>query len=451
MALWYNNFVRLYNIAEIWRLVTMIDAMNYSNIHNNIKFRTSFINTFGLSDNVERKERFEKIFQSFGEKTFNEATKILIKLLYGTDEEKESALNIMGLTMNPKFQPKGIEADILLLEDDEPQNNSNIIAEEKIATLANELRFQYQKKHPAFLQVQCNDERYIKELDALKKSMSNDPLLFFRAVEFCRRVSETKPQADYCIKLMRSEKANEQFNGLRNMGHNKMFAALLEPYSRQIADLLESMSKIHEEDKLLMAEPNLGSTPFAGLAEMLQNEGITLSDDQQAQMPEAEQTSIEEEALTSPLAETENLEISTSVRNYTQNRELIETYFSGSYDKETLKALRSAGIDLNEICDKEELIISLFENQDEMVLAMESFGEGALGLHKAQSAFNEAQAQLDRYKKEFAEVQAKLLESQAVLDETRSKLTSCMSNYTESNQNLVDCQKRFMAIQAQLS
>lgn len=432
----------------------MIDAMNCSNIHN-IKFRTSFINAFGLNDNAERKERFTEIFLKFGEKSFYEATQILIKLLYGTDEENESSLNIIGLTKNSEFKPEGIDADILLLEDEEPQSNDgkNIVDGSKIATLANELRYQYQKMHPTFLQFQCNDERYIEKLNALKKCMSNNPVLFFRAAEFCERVSKTKPQADYCIKLMRSEKANEQFNGLRNMGHNKMFAALLEPYSRQIADLLESMSKVHEEDKLLMAEPNLGSMPFAGLAEMLQNEGITLSDDKQAQMPEAEQTSIEEEALalTSPLTETENLEISTNVRNYTQNRELIETYFSGSYDKETLKALRSAGIDLNEICDKEELIISLFENQDEMVLAMESFGEGALELHKAQSAFNEAQAQLDRYKKEFAEVQAKLLESQAVLDEARSKLTGCMSNYTESNQNLVDCQKRFMAIQAQLS
>lgn len=309
--------------------------------NSTIQFRSRFVDRFGLKTNSELRKVLLSTFVKFNSLPFGQAFNILFSLLYGEAEDKKKALNSLGL---------GAEGD-----------NVTSTAEQ-VSALAYELRYQYSLYHTEFLKVKENS-RYQKELEALKKRLSNDPLLYYRAATACQRVIKDYPYQVESILTMLNKNA---FHGLKDMGHNHKSASLLKDYAKEIATLLEAMYNAYKEEQDTIAKEqekaNAGATPLAGLAQKLKENGIVLPD-------ECEPISDETPVSTEPPISAEPYIASEETQRIIEYEGTFNSYFKAdkSLKLAWLKELRSFGFDLNKVIDNEDSIRELLGVIEELV------------------------------------------------------------------------------------
>lgn len=309
--------------------------------NSTIQFRNRFVDRFGLKTNSELRKVLNSTFVKFNSLPFGQAFNIIFSLLYGEAEDKKKALNSLGL---------GAEGD-----------NVTFTAEQ-VSALAYELRYQYSLYHPKFLKVK-EESRYQKELEALKKRLSNDSLLYYRAATACQRVIKDYPSE---VEAIVNTLNKDAFHGLKDMGHNHKSASLLKDYAKEIATLLEAMYNAYKEEQDTIAneqeKANAGATPLAGLAQKLEENGIVLPD-------ECEPISDETPVSTETPISAEPYVASHGTLMYIEHKGSFNAYFEADDAKKLgwLKDLRRFGFDLNKIIDNESSIHELLEANEELV------------------------------------------------------------------------------------
>ena len=192
---------------------------------------------------------------------------------------KEKALGQLWLTTNV----------------DSASENLEFIPDELVRPLRNELRYQYQQVHKSFL------EGYDSNNEELYKAMEQDIIL---TAGICRRLfkylmtHKSLEDRSKVIFLLNSDKENNVFGGLREIGFTKAEAEVFLPKAGVIASTFEKMvaDDAKTQKHLEQKGAPMTSKPFAGLGELIGTS--TLSDaspeDEEPQNEEPSQDEAEE-------------------------------------------------------------------------------------------------------------------------------------------------------------
>jgi len=206
------------------------------NFMNNgkIDIRSKTIKKLNLENSPSAVNKLIEEIIEFRDTTFLEAFRIIFILLYSniSDENFNTRKQILH-----KFGFTCWKNDLPFYK---------FLNEEQIVQLGNELRYQYTQANPEFLSVEDNSA-YHEELICLQNAMSNHPLLFFKAVRNCKQHAY-KEYVVYAEQLL-SNKVSSQLYGLRQLGHNKQYQELLQPYAAKIGNLLLAMYNANKEDQ----------------------------------------------------------------------------------------------------------------------------------------------------------------------------------------------------------
>lgn len=305
-----------------------------------MKIRLETIQNLGLDKNRALHLRLTDATTKFCECSFSDALATIFNLLYEADADiKEKFLQNFKFTLSSE---KSFDSD-----------DCYFVTEEMAKTIAQELQFQYMAAHPSFMKIKdfpgCETE-----LDSLKKSLEQHPLLLFRAVESVRNYYTFERFVSENVPLLLSEKSSCQFQGLYKLGHNHKYQNLLLPYVKEIGELLKALHSNHiNHQRILAAQEELDTftSPFASLSGLLEQK--------QAEIAEAEPASIESvaEPVSAELPFEVKIEQSESsvpdgLSMFINNKESL-TFNIPGFDEfwKCMKMLRQIGIDLNVLTD----------------------------------------------------------------------------------------------------
>lgn len=117
---------------------------------------------------------------------------------------------------------------------------SELVSAENIAATRNELRFQYEKLHPNFLEVDLPEEAQ----EAYHNLKKHADAIVAKVVYECLQphLYIGNPNMQRTLYLLKSEKDNQYFGGIRALGFDMEEADYLKPYHNLIHDLLESLN-----------------------------------------------------------------------------------------------------------------------------------------------------------------------------------------------------------------
>ena len=244
------------------------------------------------------------------------------------------------------------------------------IHKDKVIVLRNELRHQYKKVNPDFMEHELPEG--CKE--ALKKLEKETDAITANAVyeQISKRLQLNYGGLDRTIFLLKCEQENMYCGGIGDIGFDKYEVEYLKPYHEQIRELFEAMYKRMFGD----AEPN---RPFADLKELLDESGVEVAPVSwtQAKATPPTWTAYDSQATPEKPNKTQNEvtkdeeENSMTERNVTVSKilEHQDTFlglYSHSQSVEWMQKLRCCGFDLNEIAEKWDKIQKLLKSANDL-------------------------------------------------------------------------------------
>lgn len=196
------------------------------------------------------------------------ALDVLFKLKYGTN--KKDCLSC--------FAQKGINEGKTFYIDN-PASQVINFTDEQFGLLADELQFQYQEEDPFFLDVHsirglpngCQ-----KELDALQRKMSKDPLLFFIAVKKCVKARKHPDVSQWVMGLLSNNPATTVL-ALEKLNFNFNYRICLKAFSSEIGALLLSMRQIYVKRQKLFNSQDMFVLPIIALLKQIIELDIQIS------------------------------------------------------------------------------------------------------------------------------------------------------------------------------
>lgn len=285
-----------------------------------MKFRTKFLKK--LSETGVAESIIAMAFSVAMEMDENPFFWLLWKLSF--DVCREKSLNKLGLTTDETSTEEDLE----------------FIPNELVQPLRNELRYQYQQVHEEFLSGYDSEEE-------LYNAMEQDIIL---TAGICRRLfkylmtHKSLEDRSKVIFLLNSDKENNVFGGLREIGFTKAEAEVFLSKAGVIASAFEKMASkdAKYESYLASIGAPMTSKPFAVLGEMIDTS--TLSDaSTEAEEPQDEEPSQDEAEETTSSKRDARVTLDKII-------ECLEQFY-GAVSK-----LREAGIDPFEALEEETKI-----------------------------------------------------------------------------------------------
>lgn len=215
-------------------------TMNNNTKSTTFTFRNKFEDRLVTDEN---RPVFMDAFESFCNLDPDTARKFLWYLTYNVEFLEEN-LQRLGLTLD-------------------------LVPSDKVLTLRDELRYQYELLHPEFLAVEVPDE-CLEAFTALKNH--TDAIVANVVYVDCfsnSYIDELSMMQS--LDLLESDKENRYFGGLRSLGFSYKEAQYLKPYHMQIHDLLKALYEHNNQNV-----HSFKNTPFAGLNDRLKDAGIDL-------------------------------------------------------------------------------------------------------------------------------------------------------------------------------
>lgn len=150
--------------------------------------------------------------------------------------------------------------------------------------ICSELRHQYKKTHPDFLKVDVNGnvaQSYTKLFNVA------DEITAYQVLQKCLQYKNLPIESvKHCSELLRDEKENRYFGGLRDLGFNKKSANYLKAFVKEIAQLFEDITAENnaQKDDIVSDFPFV----FGGKDTPVQNgcEVEAVQDEVEVQMPQ---------------------------------------------------------------------------------------------------------------------------------------------------------------------
>jgi len=285
------------------------------------------------------RNKFRKIISSEVEQdAYVSAFRKYLKLSF------EDALQILwSLTYDP-------ETDVLerigLWDGNDPQN---------FIVLRNELRYQYEKVHPDFLQVDVPEKAREEFISLEKRTDSIVATVLFRNIKYRTMVFDESSK-DRVAFLLDSNKENLQFGGIRSLGFNKRATEFLLPYHSEIHALYKALWRVHKE-----AHKN---TPLHNLGTLIEKAGMDLPFDFGDSIPDIPNEEQPKEIVILPVASPITPEVAKTEfrRLFAENVFMYKDAFASFVKDDNMNALLEIGklgFDLNEVMAKKEKIYNL--------------------------------------------------------------------------------------------
>lgn len=257
-----------------------------------------------------------------------------------------------------------------------------------VTALRNELRYQYELRHPDFLNLDV-PSTCLPAFEALKNK--TDAIVANVIFGYCiSHIHLDANTVQYSLKLLSSDAENRYFGGIRSLSARLSYpeATYLKNFHMEIHDLLKALY----EDKC-QNEVSSGNLPFANLDERIKEAGIQLA-------PNAAPTSRQktechsygstpavevnpQEPLSTPCTFCEEVpttvqsDVATEINPDTGFASLnapqilrYQEHFNALLSSEALAnliILRDSGFDLNEIIDKEKKISSFLQVSEDLI------------------------------------------------------------------------------------
>ena len=313
---------------------------SYAQVIPSVTLRNKTRNIF--EGNEEIINAVEKTCYEFCQKSFKDARYFLWKMKF----YREDALNGLGFTLNPS-------KEILIL-----------LTEKQADRLYNEMRFQYVSTHEDFLKV--DEKLWCKEeLTALKKAVNDDQVVYFTIVSVCEKSYGSNTLLNNSISLL-TDSCNEysQIKALYNLGFSKDNAALIKPYSNEIANLLKSYIKHFDESNPIKVagEATESETSDKKVEESevsMQTEAVPSADEALSKELETDESITCEVQSKEPINRVVNNDV-INVDILLKNKNTIRDFINLS------KVLSEAGIDSMKVLKKLSVIESLFDAVDNL-------------------------------------------------------------------------------------
>lgn len=240
--------------------------------------------------------------------------------------------------------------------------NTEIIPFEKISVLRNELRYQYNELvHPNFLGVSAPNE--CQEAFVVLKNQTDD-IVANVVYEHCQsRVYVEEDMINRLFFLLKSDKENHYYGGIRSLFFSYEEADYLKPFHVQIHDVLNALHE-HYKNQCASTSKNL---PFEGLASLVEEAGMDLPFNfEELPTQTADDVIREFLAETEPDAPAEAPALTISgFMNLTaeaiiSNKDVF-TSFMKNDDLNILVQIGKLGFDLNEVVAKKDKIGALLK------------------------------------------------------------------------------------------
>lgn len=320
-----------------------------NNHENTFTFRSKFENRL-VTD--AKRPVFMDSFEAFCNLASDTARKILWRLTYNDDEFLEKNLHELGLTLE-------------------------IVPLDKVLTLRDELRYQYELLYPDFLAIEVPDE-CLEAFTALKNH--TDSIVANVVYGYCFSNSYLDNLSmSQILDLLGSNKENRYFGGLRSLGFSYKEANYLKQYHLLIRNLLKALYERNPQNIHFFK-----NTPFDGLDNCLKDAGIDLPfdiEDIPAKAPTkiSVETSSEVQDNEHP-AEADSGFKPLTVQAILEHKDVF-TSFVESSDMNILLQVGKLGFDLNKVIAKKEAILEVIEANtkkemlDKLIQEAESFKE----------------------------------------------------------------------------
>ncbi len=291
--------------------------------------------------------------------------------------------------------------------------NLEIVPLDKVSTLRDELRYQYNVLHPDFLAPQLPDSanKCAEAFTALKNH--TDEIVANAVLDYCYNCLYVEEESKKKIlRLLGKPEGNNSFGGLRQLGFTRRAASYLMPYHLQIRDLFKALC-----DCTLQNSPSFKNTPFEELDKQLNAAGIELpfefpeglgtpadeahvkesalaantqaeepgqtEEPVQAAKPQAEEPAQTEEPQAEEPAQPCSEFKPLTPENILEHRDVFEFLCGGYYPIDTITEISKLGFDLNKVILKKDVIYKVLdvslsiEEADKMLREAESLKEEA--------------------------------------------------------------------------
>lgn len=290
-----------------------------NNKKNNFMFRTKFEKLL----NQENRRNITAVFEKFCRFDPRTAHDFLWRLTYDLDIAYSALEEI------------GVESGNFLFE--------------RIPVLRNELRFQYEKINHEFFTVAVYED--------CKESFENledhtDPIVAKVVYEHCMKWCSIKESCmDRILYLLKSDKENNYFGGIRSLGFNMDEANYLKEFHLYIYHILRDLYEHSEQErKRLLEEQEEQEKHYLPYYMEYRDEDET-SRPQQEEQENEEQEEQEDEELDYMNSEFELL----TPEIILKHKEIFKAFVS-SNDRNILVEIAKLGLDLNQVIDKEQEI-----------------------------------------------------------------------------------------------
>lgn len=329
----------------------------------------SFRSKFEKLLNDQNREIVIKAFEKVCQMTPFDAMNFIWKITYDPDEAKE-------------------------LFNQDAGTDEVIFSAEKIPSLRNELRFQYEQRNPDWLSLVVPDE-----IQAVYGTLVNhtDTLVANVVYEHCQFILNVSDQntVDRVHYLLSNDNERLYFGGLRSLRFTSKEATYLKNYHTQISDLFKTLLD-HKVD----SSKNL---PFVGLSALIENtqkdehsnvteeaqtdESVNVTEKVQtnepANIPEEAQTNKHTDATNERASTKEEQELIDELLDFSHNKQKASAFtaltpemilknkevfieFWKSRDLNLLVEIHKLGFNLNEVMMKSEKIFTLLEAVDNL-------------------------------------------------------------------------------------
>jgi len=231
-----------------------------------------------------------------------------------------------------------------------------VISSDKISTLRNELRFQYEQLQPDFLKVDVPEE--CQDVFVALKNRT-DAIVASIVYEHCQnRMYLDQDALNRILFLMSSDKENYQFGGIRELQFYTEETAYLLPFHAQIHDMFKALSD-HYQNQCGTASKNL---PFEGLARQLEDAGMELPFDVEP-LQEVLSEVANEELQSMPVAEEPVSDSGfkpLTLEAILPHKDLFASFVKDS-DLNILFQIGQLGFDLNQVMAKKDILTNLLK------------------------------------------------------------------------------------------
>lgn len=276
--------------------------------------------------------------------------------------------------------------------------NLEIVPLNRISTLRDELRFQYNIQHPGFLEPQLPDNAECMEAYNTLKNHA-DEIVSITVLEYCyNNLYAEEESRNKVLALLESSKENCYFGGLRQMGFPYKATSYLMPYHAQVYALFKALC-----DSTHKNASSFKNIPFEELDKQLDVAGIELPFEftENLETP-VDETHAEEKTVQTAVPQAEEPAKPCSEfkpltpENILEHRNVFESLCGGYYSIDTILDISKLGFDLNKVILKREVIYKVLE----INLSIEKADEM---LHEAESAKEKAKNDMAMVAKALAE------------------------------------------------